>query len=271
MPSSYYIFQKEKKMKVCIEITTTNSDLYTKADELKVEYKDRKIIPDLYKTYKKTIILDTKATELNWVEIKNYKILTESNLILVLYDLTNIKYARENEIDWYSPVPVESYYQLNGFVNMHPRYIVLGAGLFFDIQNVVKHLRGTGVQIRHAPNIAYEDGLPHSDLGVTGTWILPQHLKYYKPYISTIEFHNCDQKTMYEIYIEQKEWRTRIDVLISNLTSASLGRLLPDEFAKTRLHCLQRCQHGGPCNICPRVLHLAASGDVIEQLLAPAT
>ena len=32
-------------MKVCIEVSATNHDLYMKADELKVEYKDRKIIP----------------------------------------------------------------------------------------------------------------------------------------------------------------------------------------------------------------------------------
>ena len=259
-------------MKVCIEVSATNHDLYMKADELKIEYKDRKIIPDLYKIYKKTIILDTnEATELNWTEMKNYKVLTENNFILTLYNLTNIENARENEIDWYSPVPVESYYQLNGFVNLYPKYIVLGAGLFFDIQNVFERLRGTRIQIRHAPNIAYEDGLPHSDLGVTGTWILPQHLKYYEPYISTIEFHNCDQKTMYEIYMEQKEWRTRVDVLIGNLTSASLGRLLPDEFAKIRLQCQQKCQRNGLCKICSRSLHLAASGGAIEQLLAPAT
>ena len=259
-------------MKVCIEVSATNHDLYMKADELKVEYKDRKIIPDLYKTYKKTIILDTNgATELNWTEMKNYKVLTENNFILTLYNLTNIKYARENEIDWYSPVPVESYYQLNSLVNLYPKYVVLGAGLFFDIRNVANRLKKTEVQIRHAPNIAYEDGLPHSDLGITGTWILPQHLKYYEKYISTIEFHNCDQKTMYEIYIEQKEWRTRIDVLIDNLTSASLGRLLPDEFAEARLNCMQKCQRVGSCSICSRALHLAASGDIIEQLLAPAT
>ena len=259
-------------MKVCIEVTATNHDLYMKADELKVEYKDRKIIPDLYKIYKKTIILDTNGTpELDWTEMKNYKVLTESNFILVLYDLTNINRARENDIGWYSPVPVESFYQLNGFVNLHPRYIVLGAGLFFNISNVANRLRGTGVQIRHAPNIACEDGLPHNDLGMAGTWILPQHLKYYERYISTIEFHNCDQKTMYEIYMEQKEWRTRIDVLIGNLSSASLGRLLPDEFAEARLYCHQRCQRGGGCNICSRALKFAESGTAFEQLLASAT
>ena len=250
-------------MKVSISFSVPKDDIYTKADEIRFYYKDHNYIPDFYRDYQKPILLDMKDQDMTddkiWREIKNLSVLTEGNFVLALYDLTSIKRAIKEEFKWYTPVPVESYYNLRAILELAPEYITLGPALFFNIEYTSMLAKISRVQIRHAPNVAYEDGLPHGD-GVVGMWILPQYLEYYEPYISMIEFHNCDhgqEKTLYDIYMVQKAWRQRMDLIITNFSNPAVGRLILPETIERRLNCQQLCQVGRRCSICQRACTLA--------------
>jgi hypothetical protein len=50
-----------------------------------------------------------------------------------------------------------------------------------------------GIKLRVVPNISYYAFIPR-DNGVCGSWIRPEDLELYEPYIETIEFEDCDIK-----------------------------------------------------------------------------
>lgn len=246
-------------MKVTLSSRQTQEYL-RKADEIKVEYRDRKSIPDLAEEYPRaTVILECgfDRGELDWKELKRYNTLCRSNFMLCLASAGEAKKAREEGIKFYFGFPILSYYELNAAIASGVSYARISGPLFFDLENVKAVARTT--KLRVVPNIAYMDGLEREN-GIHGMWIRPEDIDAYDEYISAIEFEDCDtakEQALYRIYKEQKEWSGDLKMLITNLDREGVNRMIPSAASRRRITCRQACESGGSCHICDRMLMLA--------------
>lgn len=244
-------------MKVCLQ--NRQEGKYLKlADEIKVGYRDRKTLPDLYEKYpEKTFVLELYSdSEIDWNDIKEYVILSQDRLTLCVANAEQMYKCRELKAKFYFGYPINSFYDLRAAIANGVSYVRLDAPLFFQLDKVKK----LGVPIRAVPNVAYLDFIPRSN-GVCGTWIRPEDLDDYEEYIDIIEFEDCDnrkEQALYRIYIEQKAWPGELNDIISNLKYEGTNRLIPpNQFGVRRAVCGQMCQETGICQLCYRVLDLA--------------
>ena len=244
-------------MKICLNSHQT-SEYLKKADEFKILYKDRHKIIDFVENYpSKVIILDMKGYNgiIAWDDIKRYKKMTRNNFIIALNDLADIKYCKEENIKFYWNFPISTFYDLQAIKNLGAEYAIIDAPLFFNI----KEAANIGVKLRVVPNISYYAFIPR-DNGVCGSWIRPEDLVLYEPYIETIEFEDCDikkEQALYRIYIEQKKWPGDLGMIITNLNYPGVNRMIPSELTERRLQCGQKCQSSSSCQLCYRYLDLA--------------
>lgn len=255
-------------MKVCLNSRCAKKYL-EKADEIKVEYRDRKALLDIVDEYpEKTIVfqipyfVNDEENDINWDNLKLANQLLRGQLIICCFSYVEAYKCRDNGIKFYFGFPLQSYYQLRAAKNLGVCYARLGEGLFFDMKTV----KNVGVPIRAIPNIAYIDGLPRED-GVCGTWIRPEDLDLYKEYIETIEFEDClpkKEQALYRIYMEQKEWPGDLGLIITNFNHLGLNRLILPEVGEKRINCRQICQSRGTCHICYRAMDLANKEDLTE-------
>ena len=253
-------------MKWCLSSRQTNEYL-SKADEIKVQYRDRNVIYDLREKYKKaTIILHMpfdKETVVNWSEISTFNVYTEHNFIVCLNNITDAQKCKEENIKFYFGFPVSSFYELNCLKKMGVCYVRLGGALSFALDKVQK----IGIPIRAVPNIANETPWPQED-GVCGSWIRPEDIDSYSRYIEAYEFEDCDitkEQALYRIYAEQKNWPGKLSMLFSNLHFEATNRLISPDFGLTRQTCRQRCQEDSHCRYCYRCLEIAQE-DKIRQI-----
>lgn len=243
-------------MKCCLN-SRLPENILKKADQIKFQYRDRNSIID-FVDYEKTIIVDClNIEEIDWGQMVNYNKLNKGNFILCLSNIDQIKEAKKRELLWYWGFPVTSLYEAKGFARLGTYYLKVGAPLFFEWDTVKKVL--PDMKFRHTPNIAYNDGLPRPD-GVSGTWIRPEDLRLYEHYIDVIEFEDCNrekEQTLYSVYMEQKEWKPILRLLITNLNHKGTNRMISSELTKRRLTCRQVCENGGACTLCWRSLAIA--------------
>ncbi len=250
-------------MKYCLSCRQSPAYL-EKADQIKVDFRDRNIIPDLAEKYpdKDIILVQHYGEVLEYKDLTTWKILTKDHLIVCLTQLSYVPELKENEIPWYWGYPISSYYQLHAIKDMGACYVRLDAPLFFDLPNVKK----VGVPIRIVPNVAYTDGLDRID-GVCGTWVRPEDMNAYAEYVDAVEFEDCDQKkeqAMYRIYAEDKNWPTDLGLLITNLNHIGTNRMIRSDASQSRIDCGQRCQENNSCRLCYRMLDIA-NPDMVKK------
>ena len=251
-------------MKYCLHSRLTDEYLQ-KANEIKVEYRDRKTIPDLIEKYPKAIIIleeDLAGEQFDWKEIDLWNKLAQGRLIICLAAIYNAEQCKKYNVKFYVGYPVKTLYELNGLKNLGVCYVRLDAPLFFRM-NVVK---AAGVPIRLIPNLAYGDGLPRED-GVCGTWVRPEDIDIYDAYVDVVEFTDCDinkEQALYRIYAEQKVWPGELGMIITNLNYSASNRMILPEVAEKRLNCGHKCQENERCKICYRALSLA-NRDLIKD------
>ena len=244
-------------MKVCLQ--NRQEAKYLKyADEIKVGFRDRKALPDMFEKYpEKDFILELYSdSEIDWNDIKEYNILSQGHLILCIANREQMSMCKEINAKFYFGYPISSFYDLRAAVACGVCYVRLDAPIFFQLDKV----KELGVPVRAVPNVAYLDFIPRED-GVCGTWIRPEDLDDYAEYVEVIEFEDCDnqkEQALYRIYIEQKAWPGELNDIISNLNYNGTNRMIPPHtFGIKRAVCGQRCQETGRCKICYRTLDLA--------------
>lgn len=244
-------------MKVCLH--SRQEAKYLKyANEIKVDFRDRKVLSDLYEKYPdKTFILEVYSnSEIDWDAIKEYNILSQGKLILCISNSEQMNKCKELDIKFYFGYPISNFYELRAVIACGVAYVRLDAPLFFKLDRVKEF----GIPIRAVPNIAYLAYIPHKD-GICGTWIRPEDLEDYEDYIDVIEFEDCDnhkEQALYRIYMEQKAWPGELNDIISNLNYKGTNRMIPPHtFGAKRISCGQRCQETGICHLCYRILDLA--------------
>ena len=250
-------------MKYCLRSRLAPRYL-AQADEIKVDYRDRRGIPDISHTYPdKTIILFPGNEDYDWEEIQRYNLLCKSNFILNVASIANAYKAKELGLRFMINMEATSYWDLEGLENLGAEYAYVGIPLFFDLE----HTLDFDIKLRAIPTVAHNHMLPHKD-GICGKWIRPEDVEAYEDYIQVLEFEPCAierEQTLFKIYSQSKEWRTRLDVLVEDLGSNAVNRLIMPELIETRLSCRQRCKSGGRCHMCYTAFQLA-NPDFIPKL-----
>lgn len=248
-------------MKLCLQ-ARQDAKYLDWADEIIFAYRDREALPDYIEKYpdKTFILICFWQNNIDWDEIQNYTILAQDNFLLALNQISLIPKCLELNIRFYLAYPINSYDELNAVLDLGSEYVRLGTPLFFDMENIKRHF--PLARIRAIPNIAYDDVYPREN-GIAGTWIRPEDLKMYEPYIETIEFNDADlqkEKALIRIYWEEREWPGELQLLITNLNYPGVNRMIPSDITEKRLNCRQTCMSNKKCHICKLALQLANPG-----------
>lgn len=245
-------------MKYCLR-SRLSPRFLAKADEIKVDYRDRESIPDLSHAYpNKTIILFPPIDQdesYDWNKIMQYNLLCDSNFILNLNDLNLAPTAKEYGIKFMLNTEATSYWELEGLEKLGAEYAYVGIPLFFNLDWVSNY----NIKLRAIPTMAYNHTLPHED-GVCGQWIRPEDVWRYERYIDVLEFEPCEvirEQTLFKVYAEDQTWSTRLDILVPDLGSPAINRLISPDVVLARLGCRQSCKRSKTCHICPTALKLA--------------
>lgn len=238
-----------------------------KADEIKVQWRDRNSIIDLVRNYpSKTIILETPGDEepVDWKAVQTYKTLAKNNFMVCVKSVNELRQAHSCGVRRYFAYPIQSFWELNAIKNFDVEYVFVDNELFFQLDRV----KTVGIKVRVIPNVAYDDNLPHEN-GILGKWIRPEDLNsVYEEYVDAVEFADCDinkEQAMFRIYAEQKEWRQDLGIIITNLDYFAVNRLIYKEVGPSRINCRQRCLKGQMCRVCPQAFLLASEPEKFER------
>lgn len=236
-------------LKYCVSGRQPRSIL-KKADEIKLQYKDRDILLDYTQEMPdKTFILYVPKSEieLDWELYRAYS--SKVNFILCIENLNMAQLCFENDIKYYWAYPVMNWYELNGLIDMRPQYIILGAPLSFDL---IKVKNKTQIPLRLCPNLAFDAYIPRKN-GIYGTWIRPEDVKVYEEWIDVLEFITTDLKqeaTLLHVYKDNGYWPGNLNLLFTNFNINVDNRGLPEEIGETRANCGQRCMMFSNCHFC---------------------
>lgn len=244
-------------MRFCLS-SKQNDEYLSKCQEIKIPYQHRAMILDLLEKYPDMIyIIDMKGYNgiIDWEELKNYNIMTRNNTIIALNNLVDADECKKQKISFYWNFPVNSFYELQGLKNIGACYALIDAPLTHNIAEAAQ----IGIELRVVPNVAYYAFLPREE-GVCGSWIRPEDLDLYEPYVAAIEFEDCDTKkeqALFRIYAEQKQWPGDLGMIITNLNYPGVNRMIPRVLTEKRMTCNQRCMYNSNCKLCYRYLNLA--------------
>ena len=142
---------------------------------------------------------------------------------VALHDLNRVEEFNKENVNWYWPYPITSYYELDMIVNLHPSYIMIGPPLSFDLDQVNLHLYDPcddtkQIPLRLVANVAHPNYLPTNGMhGICGQWVRPEDTQLYSTRIQCLEFENVDLKqeeTMLHIYKENRAWPGNLNLLI---------------------------------------------------------
>ena len=258
-------------MKYCLH-SRVDAEYLHKADEIKVDTRDYRSIPDLFEKYPdKDIILELFHKEnIDWNELRKLGILSKGHLILCLDRPEDFPKAAEINVKYYMGYPVETMYELNALINNGVYYINIGIPLIFNFNNLLRVKKSSNVCFRYAPNVAYYDGLIRED-GVCGGWIRPEDLDMYSPVIDAVEFNGIKkdkEHALYRIYAEEKSWPGDIGMIIENFNHLGVNRMIMKDVTITRMNCRHKCQNGGVCSVCKRAVSLADPNRLQEYVLS---
>ena len=240
-------------MKYCLSARQPDSVL-KKADEIKIELRDYRAIPDYIDKYPDKVLILEMENELpekfNWELIEMYS-KKHINFYCATANKNQMIECRLREIKYYYRYVITSFYELEALKNLNVAYVLIGAPLIFDLKNVARY----GIPVRAIPNMAYEPYLDHAD-GICGGWIRPEDTDKYGEYISVFEFYAPKklekEATLYHVYAENGKWPGNLNLLIDFLGVDVNNQAIFDEenFAKTRMNCKQRCMSTGTCHYC---------------------
>lgn len=260
-------------MKYCLS-SRCSSKYLSQADEIKVAWRDRESIIDLANEYQSaTIILVCEPEadqEIDKIDMWNRG--AAGRLICCLRSLDLAPALKRINVQFYYGFPIETFYELTALKEAGVCYVRLGAGLFFDMNHVVRF----GIPVRAVPNVAYLSYLPFTS-GVPGTWIRPDDVKLYEKnnFVSAIEFEDCDttkEEALFRIYGLEQGWSGPLNELFTNFEAPARNSALSEiNIGEARLNCNQRCMRDGTCHLCYTAMRLCEKSmlEKIRDYLTP--
>lgn len=261
-------------MKYCL--SGRQSKIYlNKADEILVESRDYRYISDLIVEYPgKTIILDVPKDKFEELKqaITEYGKIDTVNFVCKIYDLNPdiIEFFHFIGVKFYYGYSVNSFYDVQGLINLGVEYVQIHAPLTFNI-DALKLIK---TKFRMVPNVAYDAYVPRRE-GICGQWVRPEDVKWYEDGIYVFEFEDCNlekERTLYDIYAEKGTWPGNLNLLITNLNVDADNRGLPEDFGQARSNCHQRCMEVGVCHYCQSAFtfekYMRNNRDEIKEYIA---
>ena len=240
-------------MKYCLSARQPENVL-KRADEIKIELRDFRAIPDYIDKYPNAALILNMVNELpekfSWEEIELYS-KKHGDFYCAISNKNQAVECKLREIKFYYKYPVTSFYELEALKDMGVSYVLVGVPLIFDLKAVSRY----GIPLRTIPNLAYEPYLEHEH-GICGGWIRPEDTDKYGEYISVFEFYAPKmlekEATLYHVYAENKKWPGNLNLLIDFLNIDINNNAIYDEenFAEKRMNCRQRCISTGTCHYC---------------------
>lgn len=242
-------------MKYCVSSRNPLSIL-KQAQEIKVSYGDLGEMLDYKEELcDKTIIVE--ITENNGI-VDMEELDKFDNLILSLYNIERC-YTLTQFYPFYWEKPLTSMDEVKQMIDEFENlaYLRVGAPLSYNL----KKLRQlTSLPIRLTATKPDEDKRFPQD-GLFGTWIRPEDIGVYAQYIDTIDLSvHKDlrrQQTLLKIYQEQKEWPGNLNLLLEGFGFNIDNRAIPEDWAKSRVKCGQRCFESSTCNLCQTMIEFA--------------
>lgn len=247
----------------------------SKVDEIIVPWTDRGIISDfLDPETPQGKILTTQSIILQipynieftpevMGELSTYNTLGQGRMIFCVENFGHFNYFIDKNFQYYYRYPITTYQDLRTLEELGVCYVRLGAPLFFQLGSIK-----TAIPIRVVANDATSgtDFIPKH--GVYGTWIRPEDLEGYEPYVAAAEF-NVNHKqpereqALYRIYFDDKEWPGELTDIFENFNVNCKNSMMPN-MTEYRLNCNHLCQRTGACDVCGRAISLA-NVDLINE------
>lgn len=122
-------------MRYCLN-ANQSAEYLSKADEIKILFKDREIIPDLAERYPNADLLLVIAAD-DFVEIDDLNrinILSKGKLKICLQDINKLEFFKESDIRTFWGYQVTSPYQLQALEKMGVCGAYIGAPVFFNCE-----------------------------------------------------------------------------------------------------------------------------------------
>lgn len=230
-------------------------ELLLQADEIYLEYRDKNILFDYVEDFpdKDICIFIPKETEVDWNYLLSFK--DKLKLTLMFESLIEVT----NAFPWFWGYPVTTYFELDSLLKLDGiTQIIISGPLFFDLQAVFDKCKEKEVTIRLAPNLAYDAYIPRQN-GIIGSYIRPEDIPIYEPYINTCFFRFdtlAEERRLFNIYKNDKTWPGNLQLLIKNLNYSVDNRGIDSEFAERRLACRQNCCRTSLCHYCENYFKL---------------
>lgn len=237
-------------MKYCVNCRQPK-DVLEKVDEIYVEPRDYRIVPELFVKYPdKRIILEFNANNFELAVLQQYAEASPENFVVKLMYLNdqNLSFVKDFGIKFYYGYPISTFYELRGLQDLGVEYIFIQEPLSFEMEKLSK----IDMKFRMVPNIAYAAYIPRKD-GLHGQWVRPEDIKYYEDGIYVFDFEDANlekERTLFHIYAENGCWPGNLNLLLTNFGINIDNRLFPADFGEHRSNCGQRCQSRGTCHYC---------------------
>lgn len=219
------------------------------ADEIRVDYRDVNILYDKVEEFPAHhyCVIIPRGADVNWEELKTFA--ARVKMIIGVEDLAMFNDCRKAGLAFFWVYPVTTYYEYRSLIESGISAVVLGAPLYFDLKGV--KLVKEEVKIRLAANLCYDGRLGHTN-GIYGTYIRPEDVYAYDPYVDTIFFESdslSQENSLLAIY-KTGRWDGNLNLLLKNFNFDVDNRAIPDEFGKARTQCRQDCMRHGGCHFC---------------------
>lgn len=251
-------------MKFCLSSSLTRNSLQ-EADEIRIKWKNKNSIDSLVEKYGKKpyILMLEEDSDLVKVELIHFDVVTENNLIVSCKNIQQLQTIREFGIKYMLDYEVPSTYELRALAALGCEYAYIGLPLFFSLSAT----RDIDIKLRIIPTRCSDHKFPTED-SICGHWIRPEDLDEYEDYIDVVEFEDCAirrEETLFKVYKNQKTWSTQLNILVEDLSSNAINRLINPDLVYHRLGCGQSCKNFSTCHACQHALILAER-DKIEKL-----
>lgn len=246
-------------MKYCVSGRQPR-DILKKADEIRLNYKDKEGMYNFIEDFpnKKYIITIPKDDSvIDWQELQMFS--TKVDLTLALENVRMAKICKELKLKFYWAYPITSFYELRGLVFLGVCELLLGAPLYFDLAEVKRY----NLPIRLVANLCFDGYIPRPN-GVCGTYVRPEDVPAYEPFVNTLEFETDDIKkeaVLLKVYQEDKHWPGNLNLLLTNLGEHVDNRGIPEQFGAARTQCRQNCQRNGSCKLCFNAIQLSQTAN----------
>lgn len=248
--------------------------LLRQVDEIMIKAQDYRYISELAVDIpNKTIILDVPNEDFEDLKpiLIEYNKIEEVNFVCKIYNLHSsiIEWFQFYNIKFYYAYSVNSFYEVQGLVDLGVEYVKIHAPLTFNIDK----LKRFNTKFRMVPNVAYAAYIPRQE-GICGQWVRPEDIQYYEESIDVFEFEHVDlekERTLYHVYAENGYWPGNINLLITNLDVNADNRGLPENFGEMRANCGQHCMMTDACHYCETAFRfehmLRTKKDEIKELI----